>query len=551
MQLLILILRWFVSKFATAIIITVVVVLLAVALQYVRGAEEKVRDLRATRLQIEQARGAVAELDQQDSKAEHQLAQAQVQLQKIEQKVHSRLSELNELKELKRQEVSQHDAIQAARSTLSELEQEARSMRSRLNWLKQLMEKGQKLINSEYQTEQEQKIERQLALQRRTNAARHKIAAMQEVLAQTRQCWEHQRLGLEDPARAEELARLRGDEATLRAVNEDIYEQAISRDRRRSLHQERIALLEQQDRDQYAQLRAYVVLREQCVAAFRSHRGLIGGLILAVLLGPLAWSALWYYGIARLTELSSPIKFTDARAGTLRFAKSAKNIDHDLSKDGPVTARMEWVQRYPAEAEKNTRMLWSWRAPFTCFAAGLIEMTEILPAKQGAQHVELCAGDDADMQLMRVELHEHPGLILRPSQVIGVAGDIQLRTYWRLFNAHAWVSGALRQIAFSGTGLLYVRGRGGVVVHDIDGECVRVEEARVSGYEGSLQMSTVRTETFWPYFRRRTSLFDFSFSGDGIVLYHKAISAQERRGHTVVGRTIDAVLKTIGKVFGI
>lgn len=551
MQLILFLLRWLFSKFATVIIIVTAVVLLAVAWQHVRQAERKVRALRLTEHQLTDQRTKRDALDLLETQDAAARAGHQQKSQALQEAIRKRLAEAHGLQKLKLTELKQREGIQALRKEIAALERQAQATQQSIAWMRRILDKGQKLLDKEYKTEHDRKIERRLALQRQANQAKAKMRHAEEALTETIGRWKQEKQRLESRKHDSELARLEAEEHALQSRLAILDKDAESRAKRRAVHEKEIARLDQQGREQWAEVRVYALFRQQCADAFRRNRMLIATLILGILLGPLSWSAVWYYGIARLTKLSSPLRFYNQPRGRLMHAASAKLLDHDLARDGVITARMEWVQRYPAEAEKKTRFLWSWKAPFTSFASGLVEMTEITPAPTGSQHVELCAGDDPDMQLMRIELHNHSGLVLRPSQLIALAGDVQLRTRWTLMNAHAWVSGSLRHILFTGTGVLYVRGRGGVVAHDIDGQHIRLEEARVSGYDAALQLEAVRTETFWPYFRRRTSLFDLAFTGDGLVLYHKSVALAERRASNPVVRVIDTILRTIGKVLGI
>jgi uncharacterized protein (AIM24 family) len=238
--------------------------------------------------------------------------------------------------------------------------------------------------------------------------------------------------------------------------------------------------------------------------------------------------------------------------GEMRAGESAKAQDHQLASDVPVLARMEWLQRYPTKSRKSTRFLWRWRAPFTSFAAGLSEMTEI--SNQAADpdaSIELCSGTDPDMQVIPIELFRHSGIVLRPTHVIAISGDIELQARWRLFNLHAWVSGTLRHLMFSGTGMIYVRGCGGLVARETDNLPVRMEEARIIGYDGRVGIATARTETFWPYYRGKTSLYDYEFTGDGLVIYQQSLPPTHRQASNPVSRVLDAVLRTVGKVLGV
>ena len=354
----------------------------------------------------------------------------------------------------------------------------------------------------------------------------------------------------------EEQARLKVLQTTADALGlqHSSLESAVADKRElRNRRRDELTKLEADVRESYAGVRVYAKVKEECLLAFHTSQNLILGLVLAILLGPILWAGLWYYLLAPLARLSPVIQFLPPESdGELNAGTSAKAHDHQLNADGQVVARMEWIQRYPAKSRKRTRFLWRWKAPFTSFAAGLSEMTEVInETKEPEASIELCSGTDPDMQIIPIELYRHPGLVLRPTHVVAVSGDIELSARWRLFNLHAWVSGTLRHLMFSGTGMIYVRGCGGLVARETDNLPVRIEEARIIGYDGRVGLATARTETFWPYYRGKTSLYDYEFSGDGLVIYQQALPPEKRQSTNPVSRALDAALRTIGKVLGV
>ena len=70
------------------------------------------------------------------------------------------------------------------------------------------------------------------------------------------------------------------------------------------------------------------------------------------------------------------------------------------------------------------------------------------------------------------------------------------------------------------------------------------------GYDSRSVFRTVRTETFWPYFRNKTSLFDYSFGGPGLTLLETAKAPGAKASDNPLKRTFDAILNVIGKFLG-
>ena len=361
------------------------------------------------------------------------------------------------------------------------------------------------------------------------------------------------RATLTDPEEQARLRRLQTRSDALGEQRSALGELLADKREYRSRRKAELSALEADVRESYAGVRVYAKVKDECLLAFRTSQPLIGSLVLAVLLGPIAWAGLWYYLLAPLARLSPVMQFLPPGGdGELHAGESAKAHDHKLAGDIPVLARMEWVQRYPAKSRKRTRFLWRWRAPFTSFAAGLSEMTEIIDeTHEPDASIELCSGTDPDMQVIPIELYRHSGIVLRPTHVVAISGDIEPQARWRLFNLHAWVSGTLRHLMFSGTGMIYVRGCGGLVARETDNLPVRMEEARIIGYDGRVGVATARTETFWPYYRGKTSLYDYEFTGDGLVIYQQSLQPAHRQSSNPVSRALDAALRTVGKVLGV
>jgi uncharacterized protein (AIM24 family) len=205
---------------------------------------------------------------------------------------------------------------------------------------------------------------------------------------------------------------------------------------------------------------------------------------------------------------------------------------------------------WPPEARRSTKFLWDWRAPTISYVAGLKELTSFTLETSGPAPISIGALNEPNMHVLRLELAEHPGFILKPNHVVAISGHLRVRTKWSFFfNLHAWVCGSFRKILFEGTGSLYICGFGGFTIIDATVRRQNVEEDLVIGYDSRSLFRTTRTETFWPYFRDRTSLYDYAFEGPSLTL----CEAKKPPGHASanpVKRTLDTILNVVGKLLG-
>jgi len=332
--------------------------------------------------------------------------------------------------------------------------------------------------------------------------------------------------------------------AEMQAAEAAVATARNTRDRAKSLYEgarERLTVLEGQIDTTF----------ENLILIARKTWWTIAVAIGVFLFGPLVWKGFWYYGIAPLAERSPPMHVLPADVpGTCMATGSGKVLEILVEPDAPLLTRMEWLQQYSPTLAKRTRFLLDWRFPFISYASGLREMTEVRvrPGQPGDRAV-LTSAEDPNAYLVAVELKNHPGIVLKPGVVVAIRGDIVLQSRWRLGSVHGWISGRLRHILFTGTGTLYLTGHGGLEWHTSDSPVV-VEEALVLGYDGRAAFATARTETFWPYFRNRTSLFDYRFPGGQGFVRQTAAPVGTRTRSNPFMRTVDAVLNSVGKVLG-
>jgi uncharacterized protein (AIM24 family) len=269
-----------------------------------------------------------------------------------------------------------------------------------------------------------------------------------------------------------------------------------------------------------------------------------------IFLGPICWKAFWYFGLARLAQHAPGIQLeTSNHDRKFRASHGEKHCTVILQPGEHLYSRMEWIHQYSSTGKKRTRFLLDWKSPFTSYATGLSELTEVsvVPGSQPAE-VVISSGHNPDTYLCEVEIENHPGIVVYPAQVIAITGNVRVKTKWCITNPHAWIAGRLRHIIFYGTGKLFVRGTGGIDPVQISDPPVRISESIVTAFETFLPFSTVRTETFWPYYKQIVPLFDYQFKGEGWILRQTAPDAARVDNASV--RFIDAMLNGLSKLLG-
>lgn len=276
---------------------------------------------------------------------------------------------------------------------------------------------------------------------------------------------------------------------------------------------------------------------------------LVGG---AVLLLPLISRAVWYFLLAPVAAWAKPVCLTPVRRqrGDFSCTQAFKRLTVDLGPGESLYARAACVKDYPAAAGKRTRLVWNWAAPLVSYAAGLWELTRVDGGESGCS-VSLWSGDDADQQLVLINLSDHPGLVFRPRHLVGVIHQpekLRLRRKWRLLSLHAWCTLQLRYILLEGTGRVVLSALGGIEAAAPASEERCVTQSAVAGFEGHLRYAVRRNETFWPYLRGREPLFDDCFAGEGFYLV--AVAGDQRGQSAGIDGWFDRIVGVVGKVLG-
>ena len=279
---------------------------------------------------------------------------------------------------------------------------------------------------------------------------------------------------------------------------------------------------------------------------------------LIIFIAPFLRRTIWYFVGMPLVSQAESIRLSQgASSGEVQCSKSERTLTVEVPAGRRLRARPGYIHsdRQGAKSE----LFFDKKAPNLSYLSGLVLLTRLegsevngeVDGERQARKVMLGTPDDPDAYLMRIDLNDHPGVVLRASHVVAVIGDIKIHSTWRLKNLHAWATSQVRFIVFSGTGTLVLEGYG-----DVQG--VSIEEGReekrmplVLGFDTRLKYQTRRSATFLPYLvdPEKEPLVVDVFEGTGTVFFEKNPTARTRHrtaGEAVAGFFLDAFRKLLG-----
>ena len=349
-----------------------------------------------------------------------------------------------------------------------------------------------------------------------------------------------------------------------RALLEDDRDEKCGNAERRARDRERGI----EAREQVAQLRASLAAAQDVSAANLpdpasgisdttlrdiAWRALLA--LIAVLLVPFLIRILFYYVLAPLVERGPPIRLarpTGMGAVPQASGGSRPTLSLTLGESEELLVRQSYLQSSPAGAEMRTQWLLSWRNILTSLASGMAFLTR---AQGAGTTFGISARDDPFAEIARIDLPATTSLVMQPRALAAVVQPvgrpIQIRSKWRLFSLHAWLTFQFRYLVFHGPGTLIVKGGRGVRVERAqDGR--RFGQDQLIGFSADTAYTVARSETFLPYFFGREPLFrdrvkDMDGKTDGILVIEEAPMAGRRKGvRGGLEGAFDAVLKAFG-----
>ena len=277
--------------------------------------------------------------------------------------------------------------------------------------------------------------------------------------------------------------------------------------------------------------------------------------LIGVLITPLAIRTLMYFGLAPLVERGPPIRIAPLSGmGAVATASggSRPSLAVTLAEGEEILVRQNYLQSSPDGARFDHQWVLSWRNLLTSLASGMVNLTR---GRGAGASFGISARDDPFAEIARIDLPAASAMVLQPRALAAIvqpmSRPVQIRSRWRLFSLHAWLTFQFRYLVFHGPATLIVKGGRGVRVEPAEAGR-RFSQDQLIGFTAHTAYSVARSETFPPYLLGREPLFrdrvrDTDDGVIGILMIEEAPAAGRRKGiRGGLEGVFDAALKAFG-----
>jgi hypothetical protein len=296
-------------------------------------------------------------------------------------------------------------------------------------------------------------------------------------------------------------------------------------------------------------------------AVLRQELPVALGILLGILLMPIAIKVFFYYVVAPWAARRPPIRLlpsasgvilssgVEGAAGTGRGKMSAVSQPVVLQENQELLIQPEYLQSTSLRAEKETRWLLNARIPFSSLLSGMFMLTRVGPA--GSEPVVISATKDPLSEVGVIDLAHGAAFVCQPRSLAGVIQDprhpIRITRHWRLASLHAWLTLQLRFLVFHGPGQLVIKGCRGIRIESA-GTGRLINQSATLGFSANLDYANTRCETFVSYWAGKEDLFNDLFSGSGVYVYEEMPDLKRTTG---VGRHLEGFTDALLKIFGV
>lgn len=270
-------------------------------------------------------------------------------------------------------------------------------------------------------------------------------------------------------------------------------------------------------------------------------------IILGAIVLPVLHKLFAFYVVAPMAAAAAPVRLR-INSATLRSGSSSVAIDVPLDGNNELLVRSTILDR-PTDAQVRSLWLLSWRIPFACLAAGLVNLQRFRSDR--TDQITVTGTDHEHFEIALIDIPEGGAVVLQPRALVGLIKPrhqrLVIRRPWRVRWVISWITFQFRYIIFHGPCTLIVQGKRGVRTRQAS--TGRATNKRlVLGFDASLDYGAARAAAFRPYLFGKASLFDDTFSGSGQYIYEEWPSSEAKGG--IWGRGLkglgDAILSALG-----
>ena len=295
---------------------------------------------------------------------------------------------------------------------------------------------------------------------------------------------------------------------------------------------------------QLSKLTGNVTTTEEVVRAWRKFQPWIFWAVGCIVLTPIVWSVFMFYVIAPLATKQRPIKLVETDVTDTCWSTPKASLNVELAPSDKLWVRNELLTQRDGST-KRTAFLWNWRAPAVSTLSGLLFCTKVVNDSDQSSKFAL-SSNAPEEEISAIILENDSAVILHVANIVAIAGDVTVTARWRIWNLNGWLTGQLRFLVFKGPGRIFVGGPRGIEGCKVTDQEL-VEQPVTIGFDGCLEYSVKRTETFIPYLRGQASLFDDCFEGQG-TMFRKNAASHGRKNF--LERTFGTFFAILGKLFG-
>jgi hypothetical protein len=297
--------------------------------------------------------------------------------------------------------------------------------------------------------------------------------------------------------------------------------------------------------------------RERLIATIKAKLPLALGIMVGILLLPIAVKALFYFVLAPLAGRLAPVRILPLAEPPPfpRPPTSMVSASLEIAPGSELLVQPEFLQSSSQPAVKRTRWFLNPRLPFASIASGMFALTSIRPEGTTPTRVTISSQRDPFSEIGVIAIPDRAAMVIQPRSLAGIVkpagAPTHITRHWRLGSLHAWLTLQLRYLVFHGPCTLLLKGCRGVRTEAPQPDQPRlINQAATLGFSANLEYRTIRCETFVPYLRGQEELFNDLFAGGPGWFVYEEMPAREGR-YGLTGRGLEGLTDAFLKAFGI